>query len=306
MQVGEELPAAHAPAQLAAVEQAEVEPPDADRQGESDREAQARRFGMHPAHHHAAHRFAQDDDGEQPQPFGEMMRVRGPVAEPGHRQQRRQNLHSDGGQVERPAPFHGQPLLGSPGDRRHREADDQEPREAACGGYPEVRVQVEQRQHHARRELGAGEGGRLFVHAGLHEHGGAGQREHQEQRQHRLQDAAVVEAGGVGGVSGPHQEQRQVERRDLAQRFRVGMSCQVMREAGDVDDEDQVEEQLEPGRRPAFHHLPAVAGAVAQRFSHWVFRGRRGAVMTAITGAPSPDMLPIDGERDQPTKTKRH
>ena len=258
--------------QLRAIEQTEIEPPDADRQGEADRERQPRLLGVHAADHHAQHRLAQDDDREQPQPFRKVGRVRRPAAEAGHGKQRRQQLRADGHQVEGPTPRLRHELLRSPGDRRHGEADHEKPREAARGGHADVRLQVEQHQQDARAELRAGEGCGVLVQSGLHVERGARQGEHQQQCEERLQDAAVVEPRGVGGVAGPHQEQRQVQRADLSQGVQVGMGHQVMGQPGDVDDEDQVEEQLQPGRRAALGRSAVNPAAVAQDFSHGYYR----------------------------------
>ena len=135
----------------------------------------------------------------------------------------------------------------APGQRRQRERGQHQPAEAARRRHPDERLQIEQHQHQARAGLGAGESGRMRIHPRLHEHRGPRQHEHQQQRENGLQGAAVVEAGGIGGVTGPHQEQRHVQHRHLTQRVQARVGHQVMGEAGDVDHEDQVEEQLQPG-----------------------------------------------------------
>ena len=135
----------------------------------------------------------------------------------------------------------------APGQRGQRERGQHQPAEAARRRHPDERLQVEQHQHQARAGLGAGEGARVRIHPRLHEHRGPRQHEHQQQRENGLQGTAVVEAGGVGGMPGPHQEQRQVQHRHLTQRVQAGVGHQVMGEARNVDHEDQVEEQLQPG-----------------------------------------------------------
>ena len=135
----------------------------------------------------------------------------------------------------------------APGQRGQRERGQHQPGEAARRRHPDERLQVEQHQHQARAGLGADEGARVRIHPRLHEHRGPPQHEHQQQRENGLQGTAVVEAGGVGGMPGPHQEQRHVQHRHLTQRVQAGVGHQVMGEARNVDHEDQVEEQLQPG-----------------------------------------------------------
>ena len=136
--------------------------------------------------------------------------------------------------------------MGAPGHRRQRERGQRQPAEAARRRHPDERLQVEQHEHQACTGLGTGEGGRMRIQPRLHEHRRPRQHEHQQQREDGLQDAVVVETGGIGGVAGPHQEDRHVQHRHLPQRLQAGMGHQVMSEAGDVDHKDQVEEQLQP------------------------------------------------------------
>ena len=48
------------------------------------------------------------------------------------------------------------------------------------------------------------------------------------------------------------------------------MRHQMMGEAGDVDDEDQREEQIQPRRRAALGHPPVVTRAFGQGVRSWV------------------------------------
>src|SRR5207342_1291265 len=82
-----------------------------------------------------------------------------------------------------------------------------------------------------------------------------GDREHSEQRQKPVDEVVGVEAGRVEREARPGPDDREKEREVAREPRGRGIRAEGRRNLGDRGDEDEIEEQLEPGRTTLFVDL---------------------------------------------------
>lgn len=111
-----------------------------------------------------------------------------------------------------------------------------------------VDADVEHEQDQAHRDVRENEG---ILAAVQHVRHGARQRrdgEHPEQREEPVDQVVRVETGRVEGEAGPGPADGQEQREETSEARRGWVGAEGRNDLGDGGDEDQVEEQLEPGR----------------------------------------------------------
>jgi hypothetical protein len=182
----------------------------------------------------------------------------------GRRRQHAELGQDRGGQLHQ-EPEPPDPVAGRLGDEQGR-GPDQGAREETGdvpGGHRSGLLHAAPRpgpqadEQHPQRHVGGGEAGGAAVQGTRDAHRQRDRAQHGRQHRHPVQRPVDVEQIAVVGEVAPHQPHRQ-RQQDEPENARQGqVVVQVVRQRGDGEDEDQIEEQLQPGGVPL-----ALAGGV--------------------------------------------
>jgi hypothetical protein len=250
--IGEGEPAGDAAAHDGGrVEEAEVDPPDRRRRQEAAGRDDGRDVlpaDAGDADDDGEDRLSEDDDREQAEPLGQMLRVDGRLRNEAPAEEGRTQL-----ECEREAP---EPVAGRLRDREGEEPDGdcrRERREVENGERPgrldvADRARIEQEEHDADADVGDGEGGRA-ARESLGDVGRQGSdREHGEEGEQAVDEIVGVEAVPVEREPRPRPPHGDEEGEKAEESTQGEVVAQRRPQLGDRDHEDEVEEKLEPRR----------------------------------------------------------
>ena len=218
----------------------------------------------------ADHRFAQHDDGQQADPLHQVRRVRRHDMQSPVQQHQGRHVEHDPGVEHQVAPRRLEQDRGKADQGADGEHGAHRRREATPVVVLALRDEVHRGDHQPRPAV-AGHGQRVMLLGArrdlCRDHD---QQEHDQQGREPVLAVVGVEAIGVDRVARPDPPQRQEHQYEVQELLRRDVA--VVRFAQDVagvaqgDDENQVEEQLEPGCAPVVskyrvpsrdHHRPS-------------------------------------------------
>ena len=240
----------HPPLQHGGVDEVEVNPPETG----GDREASRRNGGG--AHVPAGtdspeddgeHGLAEHDDREEPEPLGDVRCVDGRLADLPPAEERRGQLDEEPGGPHRPSARRRCRCRYEPEDQRHREGRGVHGGEPSGLGDVSPGPRVERDQDEPNGHVGEHEGCPPAAERVADVHGESRDGEHAEERPEPVDDVVRVEAVGVEREPHPCPPDRDEESEEVGKATAGRVGRQLLTELRDRNDEDQVEEELEPG-----------------------------------------------------------